>query len=55
MEHLKYDMNKLLYKTETDSHMENGPVVARGRGKEGGMDWEFGTSRCKLLYIECPY
>ena len=22
-----------------------------GRGPEGGMDWEFGISRCKLLYI----
>ena len=26
-------------------------VVAKGVG-EGGMDWEFGISRCKLLYIE---
>ena len=25
-------------------------VVAKGVG-EGGMDWEFGISRCKLLYI----
>ena len=24
----------------------------RGAGGEGGMDWEFGISRCKLLYIE---
>ena len=21
-------------------------------GREGGLDWEFGISRCKLLYIE---
>ena len=26
-------------------------VVAKGEGGGGGMDWEFGISRCKLLYI----
>ena len=26
--------------------------LPRGRGSGGGMDWEFGVSRCKLLYIE---
>ena len=25
-------------------------MVAKGEG--GGMDWEFGISRCKLLHIE---
>ena len=25
----------------------------RGRRSGGGMDWEFGISRCKLLYREC--
>ena len=24
----------------------------QGEGGGGGMDWEFGVSRCKLLYIE---
>ena len=24
----------------------------QGRGVGGGMDWEFGIRRCKLLYIE---
>ena len=24
----------------------------RREGEEGGMEWEFGVSRCKLLYIE---
>ena len=24
----------------------------QGEGAKGGMDWEFGISRCKLLYIE---
>ena len=31
--------------------MENRLVVAKGEGGGGGMDWEFGISRCKLLYI----
>ena len=26
--------------------------LPRGRGSGRGMDWEFGVSRCKLLYIE---
>ena len=40
--------------------LENRLVVAKGKGMgwtgcqgEGnGMDWEFGISRCKLLYLE---
>ena len=32
--------------------IENRLVVAKGEGVEGGKDWEFGISRCKLLYIE---
>ena len=28
-------------------------AVARGRGREGGRDWELGISRCKLLHVEC--
>ena len=27
-------------------------MVAKGEGFEGGMEWEAGVSRCKLLYIE---
>ena len=26
--------------------------LKRSGGGEGGMDWEFGIRRCKLLYIE---
>ena len=26
-------------------------VVAKGERRWGGKDWEFGISRCKLLYI----
>ena len=32
--------------------VENRAVVARGEGVGGGSVWEFGISRCKLLYIE---
>ena len=27
-------------------------MVAKGEGGGGGKDWEFGVSRCKLLYRE---
>ena len=27
-------------------------MVATGEESWGGMDWEFGISRCKLLHIE---
>ena len=27
-------------------------MVAKGEGAGEGMDWEFGVSRCKLLYRE---
>ena len=27
-------------------------LVAKGVGSEGGMDWQFGISRYKLLYAE---
>ena len=30
---------------------ENGLVVAKGVQGGGGMEWEFGVSRCTLLYI----
>ena len=39
-----------LYMKQT--HIENGLVVAKGEGCGGVMDGEFGTSRCKLLYID---
>ena len=27
-------------------------MVAKGEGVEGGIEWEVGVNRCKLLYIE---
>ena len=40
-------------KTETDSQTQRTDLwLPRGRRGGGGMDWEFGISRCKLLYIK---
>ena len=36
---------------ETHSQTENRLVLANGGGGWGGMEWEFGVSRCKLLCI----
>ena len=32
--------------------IENRLVVAKWEGIGGGMEWEVGVSRCKLLYVE---
>ena len=48
MLNIKYDTNELIYETETDSQTEKRHAVANG----GGMNWEFGISRCELLHIE---
>ena len=34
------------------THRGTDRLVVAGRGGRGGMDWEFGISRCKLL---CSY
>ena len=34
------------------TNLENRLVVAKGEEGGGGMDCEFGISKCKLLYIE---
>ena len=47
----KIQMNLFTKQKQTD--MENRLVVAKEEGGGGErMDWEFGISRCKLLYIE---
>ena len=52
MQNLKYDINEVNYKTETDSKTQRIDIwLPRGQGVRG-MDWEFGVSRYKLLYIE---
>ena len=50
MWNLKYDTNELTYKTETDSKTQRTDLwLPRGREGEGGMQWEFGVGRCKLV------
>ena len=48
---LKYDTNELIYETNRLTDIKNRLVVAKGEGSGGEMDWEFGISRCKLVYI----
>ena len=67
MWNLKYDTIEPIYETEGRStpkvglfkctrnrltDIENRLVVAKGQEVGGGMEWEVGISRCKLLYIE---
>ena len=52
MWNLKYDTNEPIYEIERLTDTENRFVVAKGEEDGGGMDWEFRTSRCKLLSIE---
>ena len=45
MWNLKYDTNELIYKTETDSQIEQESWLPRGEDDGGGMEWEFGVRR----------
>ena len=47
---LGYDTNEPVYKTKQKQtrDLENSVVVAKTEGGEGGKDWEFEISRCKL-------
>ena len=49
MWNLKWDTKELIYGTEIDSDIENRLLVVKTEGV-GETDWEFGISRCKLLY-----
>ena len=50
---LKHDTNELIYETETDSQTQRKDLwLPMGREGGGGTDWEFGVSRCKLVYTE---
>ena len=46
----KNNTNECVYKTEIDSTHRHREQTCCCQG--GGMDWEFGVSRCKLLHIE---
>ena len=55
MWNLKYDINEPIYETEAESQTENRLVVAKGEEVGGGMEWEVGVSRCKLLYVSVEW
>ena len=48
MWNLKCDTNEPVYQTETGSYTHRKDLWCQG----GVVDWEFGVSRCKLLYTE---
>ena len=37
---------------QKQTHRQRTDLLLRGRVRDGGMDWEFGVNRCKLLYTE---
>ena len=50
MWNLKYDTNEPICETNRITDIENRLVVAKGEGVGGGVEWEFGVSRCELVY-----
>ena len=52
MWNLKYGTNEPIYKIETSSDRENRLVIAKGVWGGSGMEWEFGVSTGKLLYLK---
>ena len=58
MWNLKYDTDELICETNRLTDLENRLVLAKVVDASR-MDWEFGISRCKLLYtcitITLPY
>ena len=50
MYNVKYETNELICKTNRFTDIKNRFVIAKGAKGGEGKDWEFGVSRCKLLY-----
>ena len=44
-------MNLCTKQKQTHRHREHPGGCQQGVGGGGGIDWEFGVSRCKLVYI----
>ena len=44
-------VNTVLAQKQTHRHREHPGGCQQGVGGGGGIDWEFGVSRCKLVYI----
>ena len=51
MWNLKWDTNELIYERNRLTNIENRLMAAKEERSGGGMEWDFGVSRCKLLYI----
>ena len=49
---LKNDTNGFIYKTETDSVLEEELMVSKVGRLWGGTDWEFGIDLNTLLYLK---
>ena len=47
----KYNTCEHIYETNRLTDIEDRLAAAKEEGVEGGTDWEFGISRCKLVYI----
>ena len=45
----KLSLRNAVFDRITD--MENRLLAAKGKADEGRMEWEFGVSRCKLIYM----
>ena len=51
---LTYNINEFIYERKRGSQTQRTDLWLLRRSRVGGgrMEWEFGISRCKLLYIE---
>ena len=45
-------MSLSMKQKQTHRHRDRLMVAKRDMGEKGGVDWEFGISRYKLLYID---
>ena len=52
VKYVKYDTNELIYETEIDSQTHRTASWLPRRTGEGGIQWEFEVSRCKLIHIK---
>ena len=53
MWNLKYDRNEHIYGTETDSQAQEHNVWSlKGKEGRGGINWDFGISKCKLPRVK---
>ena len=49
----KSHTDKLIFKTEIDTHLENELIVTGGRGRGGRIDWELEVEQKSLRFCKC--